>query len=452
MASAREIALKILYKVDVEDTYANIAVRDALKHSILNGPDRGLVTELVYGTARTRNTIDWLLDQLLSKGIKKVTPWIRNILRLGVYQLYFLDKIPASAAVNESVKLAKKYGHPGTVKLVNGVLRNFERRKQEFVFPDLNEKPVQHISIKYSHPEWMVKRWLKEFGIKATIELCKANNRPATNSIRTNTLKISREDLMLELKKEGVSCQESSFTPEGLIIDKFNSLDELEAFKKGYFLLQDEASMVIAHLLKPQPGAFIIDACAAPGTKTTHLAQLSNDRGQILAFDIYEHKLSLIRDNCRHLGINSVRVDLKDAREIGSLYLGQVDYLLIDAPCSGLGVLRRRADARWKKSLEQIKELKKLQLEILQGACGCLKPGGSLIYSTCSISPEENIEVVREFLQSNSEFRLSSLLEYLPFSLERAEDLETAKEGYIQFLPYIHGTDGFFAARMIKEA
>lgn len=452
MASAREIALEILYKVDVEDTYANIAVRDVLKISILNSLDRGLVTELVYGTVRTRNTIDWFLNQLLNKGIKKVTPWIRNILRLGVYQLYFLDKIPASAAVNESVKLAKKYGHAGTVKLVNGVLRNFERRKQEFVFPDFNEKPLQHISIKYSHPEWMVKNWLKEFGVKATIELCTANNRPATNSIRTNTLKISREDLMGELKKEGVSCRESSFAPEGLIIDNFHSLDELEAFKKGYFLLQDEASMVIAHLLKPQPGAFIIDACAAPGTKTTHLAQLSNDTGQILAFDIYEHKLNLIRDNCQRLGINSVRVNLKDAREISSLYSGQADYLLVDAPCSGLGVLRRRADARWKKSLEQIKELKKLQLEILRGACGCLKPGGSLIYSTCSISPEENIEVIKEFLLSNSEFKLSSLLEYLPFPLNRAEDLETAKEGYIQFLPHVHGTDGFFAARMIRRS
>lgn len=450
MATAREVALKVLYKIDVEDTYANIALREAIHTYSLNSLDRGLMTELVYGTTRARNTIDWFLDQLLSKGIQKVTPWIRNILRLGVYQLYYLDKIPVSAAVNEAVKLAKKYGHPGTVKLVNGVLRNFERRKEEFVFPDLKEKPIQHISLKYSHPEWMIKRWIDEFGTDATIALCTANNRPAANSIRTNTLQITREDLIKELEKEGVVSEKSTFTPEGLLIGDFTSLDGLKAFNKGHFILQDEASMLIAHILNPKPQDFVIDACAAPGSKTTHLAQLKSDQGQILACDIYEHKLSLIKDNCQRLGINSIKATLTDARELGHLYLEKADCLLVDAPCSGLGVLRRRPDSRWKKSLEQIKELKQLQLEILRGACDCLKPGGTLVYSTCSISPEENTEVVEEFLKSNSNFKLDNLLDYLPFDLEREEDIKTAKDGYIQLLPHIHGTDGFFAARLVK--
>jgi 16S rRNA (cytosine967-C5)-methyltransferase len=452
MATAREIALKVLYQIDVEDTYANIAVREALNSYSLNSLDRGLMTEIVYGTTRARNTIDWFLDQLLSKGIKKVTPWIRNILRLGIYQLYYLDKIPVSAAVNESVKLAKKYGHAGTVKLVNGVLRNFERKKRNFKFPDLKEKTVEHISLKYSHPEWMVKRWLKEFGVEATIELCLANNRPAVNSVRTNTLKITRKGLKEELQRVGVTCQESFFTPEGLIIEGFNSLDGLEAFQKGLFILQDEGSMVISHLLAPKAQEFVIDACAAPGTKTTHLAQLKNNEGKILACDVYQHKLGLIEDNCKRLGITSVEISLTDAREIGSRYLGQVDCLLVDAPCSGLGVLRRRPDSRWKKSLEQLKQLKKLQLEILNGACDCLKPGGALIYSTCSIAPEENIEVVREFLETKPNFKPDSLGNYLPFPLEREEDRKAVKEGFIQLLPHIHGTDGFFAARIIKTS
>jgi len=452
MATAREVALKVLYKIEVEDTYANIALREALHTHVLNNLDRALLTELVYGTTRTRNTLDWFLNQLLNKGIQKVTPWIRNILRMGVYQLYYLDRIPVSAAVDEAVKLAKKYGHPGTVKLVNGVLRNFERRKKEFVFPDLKEKPVEHISLKYSHPEWMVKSWIEQFGIDATIALCMANNRPATNSIRTNTLKISRDELIKELEKEGLVVHKSLFTPEGVIVKEFNSLEGLQSFKQGHFLLQDEASMLVAHLLHPRPEDLVIDACAAPGTKTTHLAQLKSDHGQIIACDVYEHKLDLIKDNCRRLGIDSITTYLTDARKLGKLYPAKADCLLVDAPCSGLGVLRRRPDSRWKKNPEQIKELKKLQLEILNSACASLKSGGTLVYSTCSITQEENVEVVKEFLKANPNFKLNSLLGFLPFALERAEDRETAKNGYLQLLPHIHGTDGFFVARMIKTA
>ena len=371
MATAREVALKVLYRIDIEETYANIALREAISQYTLNNLDRSLMTELVYGTTRSCNTIDWFLNKLLPKGVQKITPWIRNILRLGVYQLYYLDKIPVSAAVNECVKLAKKYGHPGTVKLVNAVLRNFERKKQEFEFPDLLQKPVAHISLKYSHPEWMVESWIKQFGVEATIQLCLANNKPAANSIRTNTLKISRENLYKELQETGLNCEKSTFTPEGLIIDGFNSLTNLAAFKEGRFILQDEASMLVAHIVAPKQQDFVIDACAAPGTKTTHLAQLKSDKSHILACDIYEHKIELINENCRRLNLKSIATKLLDARKIGNNYFGQADCLLVDAPCSGLGVLRRRPDSRWKKTPDKIRELKKLQLEILQGACNC---------------------------------------------------------------------------------
>lgn len=450
MDTAREVALKVLYQIEAKDAYANLALSQALKQKDLNQLERGLTTELVHGVTRTRNTLDWILEQYVKSGLKKLTPWIRNILRLGVYQLYYLDKIPPSAAVNESVKLAKKYGHAGTVKLVNGVLRNVERGKMTLKFPDLATQPVEHISIKYSHPDWLVEKWLKEFGVEETIKLCQANNRPATNSIRTNTLKITRAELKEVLAGEGVECKESYFTPEGLIIDNFSSLEELSSFRKGYFLLQDEGSMLVSHLLKPEARDFIIDACAAPGTKATHLAQLAEDQGRIVACDVHEHKINLIMDNCRRLGIKSITPRVLDARKLGLAYAGQAQGVLVDAPCSGLGVLRRRSDARWRKEPGQLAELSALQLEILQGTSSALKPGGALVYSTCSIAPEENLGVVEKFLKQNPHFRLESILDLLPFALERQEDRETAKEGYLQFLPHIHGTDGFFMARMVR--
>lgn len=449
MASAREVALKVLYKIEAEEAFANIALSQILQQKELNTLERSLTTELVHGVTRTRNTLDWILGQFVKKGLNKLTPWIRNILRLGVYQLYYLDKIPASAAVNESVKLAKKYGHPGTVKLVNGVLRNVVRKKEELQFPDLNKQPVEHISIKYSHPVWLVEKWLQEFGVEQTIKLCQANNRPAENSIRVNTLKITREKLIEVLAEEGVKAQESFLTPEGLIINNFSSLEKLPSFQAGYFILQDQGSMLVSHLLKPQATDFIIDACAAPGTKTTHLAQLMGDKGRIVACDIYDHKINLILDNCLRLGIKSINPRVLDARKLGAVYEGQAQGLLVDAPCSGLGVLRRRSDARWRKSPEQLAQLRELQLEILQGASPALKRGGTLVYSTCSIAPEENLGVIEEFLKENPHFRLESILDLLPFELERQEDCQTAKEGYLQFLPHIHGTDGFFMARLV---
>jgi 16S rRNA (cytosine967-C5)-methyltransferase len=451
MQSAREVALKVLYKIEVEDAFANLALSQAIGQTGLCKLERGLTTELVYGVTRTRNTLDWILEKFVARGLRKLTPWIRNILRLGVYQLFYLDKIPASAAINECVNLAKKYGHAGTVKLVNGVLRNVERNKGSISFPELDVNPVEHISLKYSHPAWLVERWLKQYGVEDTIALCKANNQPAANSIRTNTLKITRSGLAAKLAEEGVETKESLFTPEGLLIHNFISLEELTAFKAGEFLLQDEGSMLISHLVRPKAGDLVIDACAAPGTKTTHLAQLAEDDCQIIACDVHEHKLGLIAENCRRLGIKSIATKLLDARKIGENFQGQVDRLLIDAPCSGLGVLRRRPDARWKKTPEQIEDLSTLQLEILNGACRSLKTGGVLVYSTCSISPEENIVVVTEFLKQNADFQLESILDLLPFTPERVDDLATAKRGYLQFLPHVHGTDGFFMARMVRR-
>ncbi|GAW91423.1 16S rRNA (cytosine(967)-C(5))-methyltransferase RsmB [Calderihabitans maritimus] len=449
--SPRQLALGVLYEIEEQGAYSNLALGKLLSRVHLPSLERSFLTELVYGTVRTKGTLDWVLRQFVKRDLGRIPPRIRLILRMGLYQIMYLDKVPVSAAVNESVELAKKYGHAGLVKFVNGVLRNIARNLNQVEFPSLDEDPVTHISLVYYHPEWMVRRWLERYGIEETVALCRANNRPAVNCIRANTLKVSREELACRLQQEGIEVQQSPYVPEGLRIAEFSGLDELASFRQGLFMLQDEASMLAAHVLKPEAGSFVIDACAAPGSKTTHMAQLMGNRGKIIAWDIHPHRLKLIEDNCRRLGIDIVEVQLGDARLLGERYPGQADYLLIDAPCSGLGVLRRRPDARWRKNPEKILELQKLQLEILDGAANCLRPGGILVYSTCTLEPEENYLVIEKFKEKHPGFKTQDLSKFLPFPLEREEDRRMAAKGYIQLLPHVHGTDGFFLARLIKN-
>ncbi len=451
-SDARNYALKALIEIFEQDAHANLVVNKILLQQSLEGPERGLFTELVYGVTRVKNTLDWILSKFLKKDLDRFTPQIRNILRLGSYQLIYLDKIPAYAAINQSVELAKFYGHQGVAGLVNAVLRNVHRQKETIIFPSLEKEPVNHIALKYSHPEWLVSRWIGEFGIQATIKLCEYNNRPAALALRVNTLKISREKLLKSLADRGLTATSSNLVPEGIIVSEWPGLENVPEFSDGYFLMQDEGSMLVSHILNPTKDATVIDVCAAPGTKTTHLAQLMQDEGKILAFDIHPHKLKLIEANCKRLGIHSVQVGLGDGRELTKLVQEKVAYILVDAPCSGLGVLGRRADARWRKNPRQLQELPVLQKAILTETARLLAPGGVLVYSTCSIAKEENQEVVAAFLAENRDFYLENLNNYLPFLLTDSREVNFAKMGMIQFLPQVHGIDGFFIARLRKKA
>lgn len=448
--SARSLAVEALIHILEKGAYANITVNQYLHKSQLKGPERGLFTELVYGVTRTHNTLDWALEHFLKQGIKNFTPPIRTILRMGAYQLLYLDRIPSRAVVHQGVELAKRYGHQGVANLVNGVLRNFIRKQEQIKFPTLAQDPVNHIVLKYSHPKWLINRWLKEFGVDATIELCIFNNQPSPLTIRVNTLKTTREGLGEKLAARGMVLQKSKYIPEGLIVEEWPGIEEVEEFHQGLFSMQDEGSMLVAHMLKPAKGARVIDACAAPGTKTTHLAQLMHDEGEILALDIHQHKIELIENSCRRLGIQAVKVKLLDAREMPKHIKEKIDYLLVDAPCSGLGVLGRRADARWRKSPAQLEELPILQGEILSSGAQILRPGGVLVYSTCSIAREENHDVINDFLEKHPDFQLEDLKPYLPASLVTKEDRDGMEKGMIQLLPHIHGVDGFFVARMRK--
>jgi len=444
---ARELALKVLKAVEVDGAYANIALNKHLEEYQPSKLDRAFATELAYGVIRTLNTIDWVLTRFIQKPLAAQSVWIRNILRMGAYQLLYMDRVPPAAACNEAVELAKKYGTPGMAGFVNGVLRNVVRHRDEITFPPLETDPVSHISLKYSHPTWMVERWLHEFGVEETIALCRANNVTAPNTVRTNTLRTSREQLAAALKEEGVVARKTRYAPEGLEIRGFVSLRTLKAYQHGLFQVQDESSMLIGHAVNPASGSRVLDVCGAPGGKATHLAQLMQDDGTIIAMDIHPHKLALIEENCRRLGVKSVQAVAFDARELPGTYTGWADYTLVDAPCSGLGVLRRRADARWRKEAAQIPGLVKLQEAILDAAAATVRPGGVLVYSTCTITREENREQVEKFLHRHPDFSPEDLRPFLPALVPEQE----LARGYIQVLPHTHGMDGFFVARMRRR-
>ncbi|MEW8958508.1 MAG: 16S rRNA (cytosine(967)-C(5))-methyltransferase RsmB [Moorella sp. (in: firmicutes)] len=447
-ASAREAALQVIYRVTEEGAYANLALDEVLKAAGLEGRERTLATELAYAAIKAWHTLDWAVGLFLKHPFIKLPPWIRCLLRLGGAQLMFFPRIPARAAIYETVELAKKYGHRGTAGLVNGVLRSLERGKESLPYPDPSEDPAGFLALRYYHPRWLVERWLAQFGYQETEALCRADNEPAPLVIRVNTLKTNAAALAARLEGEGAVVRPATFAPEGLIVEGLGAVEANPSFAEGLFYVQDEASQLVGHALKPAPGSFVIDASAAPGGKTTHLAQIMKNGGTILACDVHPSRLQLIKENCRRLGVNCVQPVLADARELGERYPERADYLLIDAPCSGLGVLRRRPDARWRKEPAGIKEMAKLQLEILLGAEGALKPGGILVYSTCSLAPEENQEVVRRFLDRAPHFSLVSLKPSLPVIPRDME--EQAGQGWIQLLPQRHGTDGFFMARLKK--
>ncbi|MBQ2087373.1 MAG: 16S rRNA (cytosine(967)-C(5))-methyltransferase RsmB [Selenomonas sp.] len=442
MDKARELACEVLNEVHEKGAYANVALVKHLRKANLSDQDRRFATELVYGAVKAGDTLDWILRRYVNRPLKKIPPLIREVLRLGMYQLFYLDKVPPSAACNTAVELAKKYSHAGTVKFVNAVLRTAVREPEKAAFPEGKGKATEGLALKEQHPYWLVKHWVKQFGFDEAEALCKFDNGQPVLSVRTNTLKTNREDLLAALQTAGAAAAASTWTPEGVLITAHGSLDELTPLQDGRCQLQDEGSMLVAHVVDPQPGELIIDCCSAPGGKTTHIAALMNNEGRVVAGDIYEHKLERIAENARRLGIDIIEPTLLDAREVGDEYEAMADRVLVDAPCSGLGVLRRKPDARWNKSAEEIARLPELQLQILNSAAKALKDGGVLVYSTCTIEPAENQEVVAKFLADHPEFTLEQTGAFLP---------QPRQAEMVQLYPQRDGTDGFFIARMCKR-
>jgi len=446
-STARELALAVLYQVEVEKAYADLALDAELSRSSLRPEDRALATELVYGVLRWQKNLDWHLEQVCRKPLKKTTPWIRNILRLGAYQLLFLTRVPTFAALNESVKLAKKVGYPGSHNFVNAALRALDRRRTQFTFPELEKDPVAHIALKYSHPEWLVRRWIHRYGIAPTTRWCQANNQPPVLAIRMNPLKTTLEALGKELEGDVESVSPLPFNLPGLILKGHPAVAALSAYQKGWFTVQDPGSMLVSQILAPQSREAILDACAGLGTKTTQIAELMGNDGTILAVDLNASKIKLLQESSRRLGITILESRVGDVTQLKDLGGRRFHRILVDAPCSGCGVLRRHPESKWRITEAQIHRLQPLQVALLTGVAPFLDSEGILVYSTCTTEPEENEEVVEKFLQRHPGFQVESVGPYLPESLRSL----VTEGAYLKTYLYPEVFNGFFGARLRKR-
>lgn len=440
---ARRCALDILVDIEKNNAFSNIAINRALKGKNIESIDRRFISEIVYGVLENKIYLDFIINNFSKIKIKKINVKVLNILRMGLYQIIYLDKIPEFAAVNESVKLTKKVDYRSS-SFVNGILRSFLRNKKDIKVPTMEENKIKHLSITYSHPEWMVEKWLKEFGQDFTVELLKANNETPKLSIRTNTLKVTKKQLIESLTKESVEIFTDTFVKEAIHIRNLGNIEDMEIYHKGFFQIQDESSMLVGHVVDPKPGEFIIDVCAAPGGKTTHIAQLMKNEGKIVARDIYPHKLKLIEENAKRLGISIIHTQEFNAKELDGSLLGKADKVLVDAPCSGLGIIRRKPELKYNKKLQDIKEISKIQLEILKNASKYVKKDGILVYSTCTIEKEENIEIIKKFIKEHKEFEIVDVNDVLPIELK-------SKDKFLQLYPNMYHTDGFFICKLRRN-
>lgn len=442
--TAREAALQVLLAVEEQGAYSNLALQSVLANSSLSSKDTGLATEIVYGTIQRLNTIDYRLQPLLKQPLAQLDALVRNLLRLSVYQLDYLDRVPDFAVLNEAVEIAKRR-KPKVAGFINGVLRNILRGGKP-KFPTFEQDPVRHLALVESHPEWLVKQWISQYGTADAAAICAANNQRPALSLRVNRLRTTREELISVLASQGIEAHPSDVSPDGVLLQEGVDVTQLEPFRQGLCTVQDESSMLVAACVAPKPGMRVLDACAAPGGKTTHLAELMQDQGEIIACDIYEHKTELIRKISERLGIGSIQTMAGDVRQLLPT-LGEFDAILLDAPCSGFGVIRRKPDIKWRKSPEDVEAIREIQLDLLRSVAGSLKSGGTFVYSTCTTMQQENQDLIRMFLEEHSDFKIHSLAGYMP---ETVVEKAAAEEGWVQLLPQHFGSDGFFICRMQK--
>jgi 16S rRNA (cytosine967-C5)-methyltransferase len=435
-SNPREAALRILQAVDTRSAFSDRLLDGAHQRGGPEPRDQALLHELVKGTLRWRGRIDWVLDRLVHIGLEQVQPWIKNVLRLGAYQILFLDRVPAHAAVDESVKLAHQYGHPGTAGLANSVLRRLAEEKEQMLPPPGDD--AESLAIWGSHPLWIVERWLARFGPDATRALLSANNRPIPIGLRANRLKVTRDELIELLTNAGVSARPAEHSPDVVWVENAASPNTLDPFKRGLCTAQDESEALVSRLVGPVSHERLLDLCAAPGGKCTHLAELMEDEGEVWAMERADGRVEALELAIKRLGLHSIHVVQGDGRHYD--FPMPFDRVLVDAPCSGLGVLGRRADARWRKGPEILRQMPPLQLDLLQAGGRRVRPGGVLVYSVCSFEPEETVELVERFLHQNPAFMQESAVGHLPDSVVDAE-------GFMQVLPHVHGCDGAFAAR-----
>jgi len=436
---ARFIVVKVLTEIEENKAFSNIKLNQYFKKYDLTALDRAFATEVLYGTVRWKLRIDYFIQSFLNRNIDTINLWALNCIRIAVYQIFFMDKIPDFAAVNQSVDVCKAK-FPKLSGFVNGVLRNILRNKESFNV--INEgDPIKFMSIKYSHPEWLVRYFTKLFDQEFLEELMMANNQPPKLTIRVNTLKISKDNLREKLLNRGMKVYDG-ILEECLILEDIGHLEKVPEFIEGLFFIQDQGSMLASKVLNPLPGQKVLDMCAAPGGKTTHLAQLMKNEGEIVAFDIYKHKINLILDNAKRLGINIIKPVLKDATVYIEELNDSFDKILLDAPCSGLGLLRKKPEIRWNIKEKDIFDLTKVQTVLLNNASKYVKVGGEIVYSTCTITKEENEDIIEHFLDENKNFELVNISNFI------YDKLSIKSDYYLRLYPNLHDTDGFFICKL----
>lgn len=439
----RKLALEALYKIDKEEAYSNIVLDELLNknRNVLSNKDINFISELVYGVTTWKLTLDTIIQKYSKIKIKKISPWVINILRMGAYQIVFLDKVPKSAAVNESVNLCKKYGGK-SVGFVNAILRKVEKSDYLELFEIKND--IEKISKITSMPEWIVRELNKEFDPEKVNEICENSNLKPKITIRINNLKITKNELKKSLQSKEIEV-EDGIIEDFLYLKNVKNITNLDEYKKGLFTMQDESAGLTALVLNPKEGESILDCCSAPGGKTTYIAELMNNKGNVIAWDLYKHRLDKVQENSKRLGIDIIKTEENDATVLKEEYIEKFDKILIDAPCLGLGVIKRKPDIKWQRKFEDIEEISKIQEKILNTCSEYLKKGGILVYSTCSIVKSENDKIVEKFLKSEN-FELEEINN---INIENLENKIT-KKGIIKLYPS-ENMDGFFISKLIKK-
>jgi 16S rRNA (cytosine967-C5)-methyltransferase len=444
MKNVRETALELLETIEKNQSYSNLILHHAIEKNKVPVRDIGLLTELVYGTLQRKMTLDFFLKPFIKEG-KKLDKWVPHLLRLTLYQIVFLDKIPERAAIFEAVEIAKKRGHKGVASLINGVLRSIQREG----LPSLTEidDPIERLSIETSHPTWLVKRWVEQFGFEKTKEMCKLNLTAPTQTARVNISLISRDDCLVKLREEGYLVEPSAIIQESIHCLKGN-LASSNAFKEGLLTIQDESSMLVAHALGINENNKILDACAAPGGKSTHIAEKLKGTGTVYSMDLHEHKVRLIKENASRLQLNNINAQALDSRKIDEQFQNETfDRILLDAPCSGLGVMRRKPDMKYTKMEADLNRLQTIQLDLLKAVSPLLKKNGILVYSTCTVDQEENEAVIQKFLEQNVDFEGD-----LDWKERMPEAIQPLIQSYdLQIFPQDFGSDGFYIACLRKK-
>ena len=435
----RGLAVKILNRIDRTDAYLDKMLDSELKGSELKANDKALLYEIVHGVIRYLGRIDWVLTGFYKGQFSKCIPNVKNAMRVALYQILFLDKVPDYAAVNEAVDFVKKLQGDKSANLTNAVLRNIIRNKNGIRYPKRDEDLSGYLSAYHSHPSWMVKRWLARYGEEFTENLLKTNNNRPTLSLRVNGLVSNSDEVTQLLKSVELDYTKGKYLPNFIKLKGMSNISEWEFFTKGYFSVQDESTGFSCYFLDPKPNERVLDLFAAPGGKTSLLADLMQNKGEIVAIDKYESRLNLLKKNLIRLSITNVKAIEADALEFEDEE--KFDKILLDVPCSGLGTISKKPDIKWRRDISDIRKLSELQPKLLEKGASLLKPGGELVFSTCTIEPEENFDVIKKFLEKHKEFELINATNYF-------EKVLVGENGCLQTYPNIHGIDGAFAAKL----